>query len=749
MPLTAGNVTLKLSGGDYSSWTAFWDDLGNLTGNITLTVDPSEFTENTAPADVTENLGGYTLKVTAEDYLTETDGSSGPRIKFHDTSNNINAVQLIFEGSGTVIIERLVIKHDGEGTKGFNGPVSRIATSNITFIERNCILIGNPNSTEAYGGYGFYIGVAGAVLNIYNNIFFDFRGAQNNYTCGIYINAAPGAGSFISNNTIVDCFGIAGIRLKSKSILAENNLCHNNYVNSTTRQDFYEIGNATGYNNSSCDATAADGNWSTGSDNRINKTTSPFTDYDNDDFTLAESSDPIGNGKDLSAKFTVDLFGKTRTNWDIGACEYILPDVEEPVSVTLGLKAETGKEITAPASSKIEIGAYTGKELALPAHVTVGLDLYSELIAGFFGSVSVSLGLNAETGKELQFPVPNYPAWHEKAPKLGNESYIYSLAVYNNKLYGGTRSGGKLLEWNGTDAWVEKAPKLGDEMYIRSLAVYNNKLYGGTAPNAKLYEWNGTDAWVEKAPKLGDEKHIMSLAVYNNKLYGGTYPGGKLLEWNGTDAWVEKAPKLGDECEIQSLAVYNEKLYGGTGLNAKLYEWNGTDAWVEKAPKLGNENYIHSLVVYNNKLYGGTGLNGKLLEWNGTDAWIEKAPTLGSENYIFSLAVYNNKLYGGTASNAKLYEWGNEVLLALDAETGCFAGVEFPVEVILGMDFESGKQLTLQANPVLGLQALADLNLIKPAFALLGLDVYSEKAIVLFVLNDVLINIWEEEKRVN
>jgi len=80
-------------------------------------------------------------------------------------------------------------------------------------------------------------------------------------------------------------------------------------------------------------------------------------------------------------------------------------------------------------------------------------------------------------------------AWVEKAPKLA-ETDIYSLCVYNNKLYGGTYSNGKIYEWNGTNAWVEKAPKLGAEVYIHSLCVFNGKLYGGTRPNGKLYEWN-------------------------------------------------------------------------------------------------------------------------------------------------------------------------------------------------------------------------------------------------------------------
>jgi len=268
-------------------------------------------------------------------------------------------------------------------------------------------------------------------------------------------------------------------------------------------------------------------------------------------------------------------------------------------------------------------------------------------------------------------------AWKEVAPKLGSESYIYSLAVFNNKLYGGTNPNGKLYEWNGTNAWVEVAPKLGSETYILSLAVFNNKLYGSTASNGKLYEWNGTNAWVEVAPQLGSETYILSLAVFNNKLYGGTLPNGKLYEWNGTNAWIEVAPKLGSETNIQSLAVFNNKLYGGTYPNGKLYEWNGTNAWVEVAPKLGSESYIYSLAVFNNKLYGGTGTTGRLYEWNGTNAWVEVAPKLGSESYIYSLAVFNNKLYGGTNPNGRLYEWNGtnawvEVAPKLGSETSIY-----------------------------------------------------------------------------
>src|SRR5574343_249419 len=81
--------------------------------------------------------------------------------------------------------------------------------------------------------------------------------------------------------------------------------------------------------------------------------------------------------------------------------------------------------------------------------------------------------------------------------------------------------------------WTEVAPKLGTETYIYSLAVLNGEIYGGTASNGKLYKWNGTNAWTEVAPKLGTETRIYSLTVLNSEIYGGTYPNGKLYKWNG------------------------------------------------------------------------------------------------------------------------------------------------------------------------------------------------------------------------
>ena len=201
-----------------------------------------------------------------------------------------------------------------------------------------------------------------------------------------------------------------------------------------------------------------------------------------------------------------------------------------------------------------------------------------------FGKLGLTVN-GQEVATDLSLPLKALSgAWEQKAPQLNSQSYIQSLAAFNGKLYGGTSTGGKLFEWNGSNAWIEVAPQLNSQSYIYSLAVYNGKLYGGTYPNGKLFEWNGTNAWVEVAPQLNSQTYIQSLAVYNagsgDKLYGGTGPNGRLFEWNGTNAWVEVAPQLNSQTTIYSLAVYNGKLYGGTIPNGKLFEWNGygTDA---------------------------------------------------------------------------------------------------------------------------------------------------------------------------
>lgn len=261
-------------------------------------------------------------------------------------------------------------------------------------------------------------------------------------------------------------------------------------------------------------------------------------------------------------------------------------------------------------------------------------------------------------------------AWVEVAPALSGQTFIASLVVFNNKLYGGAFRDTwpgigphvALLEWNGVDAWVEVAVS-GASGDVYSLAVFNNKLYISTSNDSELLEWDN-DVTLVPVTNIPWGSALGPLAVFNNKLYCGTrsrvmptVAGGELWEWNGVDAWIAVAPELGSGQNILSLAVFNSKLYGGTSGN-KLYEWNGSNAWVEVAPTLIASEDITSLLVFNNKLYGSTAwTDGSLLEWNGSSAWSRVALPLNGQTGVYSTVQFNNRIYGGTGPGGRLFEW--------------------------------------------------------------------------------------------
>jgi len=293
--ISSGSVTLKTAGGDYSSWPAFWADIANLDGNITLTVDASEFTESSAVAAVTETLGGHTLKVTAATFPTKTDCSDGPRITTSEILMNMKA-----EGAGTIIIEGISFTNSDNDDYGF---YTTDVTTGFTYIVRRNVL--------KDFSYGMYYSDSSVTANWYNNFFYNMTNFAIQPTVAVT--------GFISNNTAYKTAGTKdGYNLNGQTGLWENNV----YWGSTW-PNFRSPSAATGNNNACQIDDCEDGDFSSGSNNMPEYTSDPFTDASNDDFTLASSTvDLVEAGKDISGSFTDDFFGNPRSApWDIGAHE--------------------------------------------------------------------------------------------------------------------------------------------------------------------------------------------------------------------------------------------------------------------------------------------------------------------------------------------------------------------------------------------------------------------------------------------
>ena len=319
MPLTNGNVTIKLAGGTYSTWAGFWTDLGNLTGDITCTVDASVFTETAGSGAVTETLGGHTLHVLPTSFPTKTDVSDGARFTFNTTDIPL---YMQMEGAWELIIEGMaLIEGTSKATRVFF--LIGISTSfNLTF-KRNIIKGGTDSIAHSDG-------TLNSGTKIYNNIIY---GASSEGITIVY--DIPDA--LIVNNTIVD--SNYNVSCGDELVTLENNLSYGG-----GQRDFFNIEILTiGNNNADSDNTGEDADWGGGGANNVPGIGDPFNNLAADDFTITAEGVVGTAGKDLSGTFTDDFFGVTRVNWTIGACEFAAAGHEvmgvESVTEVMGVES--------------------------------------------------------------------------------------------------------------------------------------------------------------------------------------------------------------------------------------------------------------------------------------------------------------------------------------------------------------------------------------------------------------------------
>jgi len=220
------------------------------------------------------------------------------------------------------------------------------------------------------------------------------------------------------------------------------------------------------------------------------------------------------------------------------------------------------------------------------------------------------------------------------------EAIIYSMCVYNGKLYAGSGNSGIVYVFDGT-TWSTSYDS--PEPYIFSMCVYNGKLYAGSGNSGIVYVFDGT-TWSTSYDS--PEAIIYSMCVYNGKLYAGSYSSGIVYVFDGT-TWSTSYDS--PEVYILSMCVYNGKLYAGSGNSGIVYVFDGT-TWSTSYDS--PEVYIFSMCVYNGKLYAGSYSSGIVYVFDGT-TWSVSYDS--SEAIIYSLCVYNGKLYAGSGNSGIVY----------------------------------------------------------------------------------------------
>jgi hypothetical protein len=267
---------------------------------------------------------------------------------------------------------------------------------------------------------------------------------------------------------------------------------------------------------------------------------------------------------------------------------------------------------------------------------------------------SYSLKINADDKPFFTIISEDVSDWADTGD-LASATYVYSLVVFNGKLYAGTETNGDVFVYDeGTDTWTNTG-NLASATCVFSLVVFNGKLYAGTLPNGDVFVYDeGTDTWTNTG-NLASATYVYSLVVFNGKLYAGTYPNGNVFVYDeGMDTWTNTG-NLASVTRVFSFTVFNGKLYAGTYPNGDVFVYDeGMNTWTNTGD-LASATYVYSLVVFNGKLYAGTYPNGDVFVYDeGTDTWTNTGD-LASATCVYSLVVFNGKLYAGTYPNGNVF----------------------------------------------------------------------------------------------
>lgn len=238
---------------------------------------------------------------------------------------------------------------------------------------------------------------------------------------------------------------------------------------------------------------------------------------------------------------------------------------------------------------------------------------------------------------------------------LSAATQIYSLGIFQNKLYAGTWSNGQVFVTDDGVLWSLSTGSVGGEGFCFTLEEFNGALYSGVGISHTSFHINKFDgvSWISHTA-LTNTRGVRALKVYNGKLYAateGSYPvgvKGQVYVYDGI-AW-SLSKDFAPNNPVQCLEVFNNKLYAGTDDSAQLGVFDGA-TWSTSTP-FGAATSVYTLKVYNGKLYAGTDNNRIFVSDDGI-TWLES--NIFTETQVRSLEIYSGKLYAGVNSGGKVY----------------------------------------------------------------------------------------------
>ena len=248
---------------------------------------------------------------------------------------------------------------------------------------------------------------------------------------------------------------------------------------------------------------------------------------------------------------------------------------------------------------------------------------------------------------------------------------ISAMVVYENQLYVASSKyrlagsslnesenpnfGGRVFRLNSDgNSWENCGQLSAETEAVASLVVYQGRLFASSLYKpAGFFRYEGGQKW--SSMEVPEGKRVEALTVTRDGLFATSYDEGSVFRFDG-HRWTSVGTLPG-ATQTYGFGVYRGELYVSEWPQAHVYRYGGGSRWID-AGKLGTELEAMPLLVYNGKMYGGTLPTAQVFRFDDDEQWsligqVDRTPEVKYRR-AWSMAVYQGRLFIGTLPSGRV-----------------------------------------------------------------------------------------------
>ena len=189
---------------------------------------------------------------------------------------------------------------------------------------------------------------------------------------------------------------------------------------------------------------------------------------------------------------------------------------------------------------------------------------------------------------------------------------VYGITPFKNVLYAGAAEPDPEIWRSATGLhWQASAALPPDDTGIYSMGVFNNRLYAGTG-RSWIYRSSDGNKWKKVAALKGNVHAVFShwtrfLIPFKGFLYAGIEQGSLYRSADGV-TWTQANLKLADTDGLRGAAIFKGALYVGTTSSGAIWKTVNGQVWdrVFESPYASNL-YVSAMAVAGKYLFASVG----------------------------------------------------------------------------------------------------------------------------------------------